>query len=101
MGQRCQLVTPNSSFIFEEILPSDSLVRVNEIGIIIAPMHGTIVDLTVKSGDKVHAGDQLLVLEAMKMQHELVATIDGYIGKIVSRIGHQVSANDFLLEIKA
>lgn len=44
---------------------------------VLAPMPGNILSLNVKSGDHVSAGDVILILEAMKMENEIVAPIDG------------------------
>jgi geranyl-CoA carboxylase alpha subunit len=42
-----------------------------------APMAGTVVQLAVGAGEAVHSGQLLLVLEAMKMEHEIRAEVDG------------------------
>jgi biotin carboxyl carrier protein len=39
-------------------------------------MPGTIIDVSVKPGDAVEEGDEMLVLEAMKMENPIVATVD-------------------------
>jgi acetyl/propionyl-CoA carboxylase alpha subunit/acetyl-CoA carboxylase carboxyltransferase component len=57
-----------------------------------APMQGTIVTIAVSVGDEVRAGQQLLVMEAMKMEHEIRASVSG----IVRGIG--VAPGDALLE---
>lgn len=57
-----------------------------------SPMQGTIVEINVGEGDRVHRGQQLLVLEAMKMQHLVTAEKSG----IVRRMG--VSLNDTIFE---
>lgn len=68
-------------------------------GAITAPMHGLLVDVFVKPGDLVSKGDRLAVLEAMKMQHELIADVDGEIAVVHFEPGVQVAANASLLEI--
>ncbi len=68
-------------------------------GVITAPMHGQLVDLFVTTGDSVKQGDRLAVLEAMKMQHELTADIDGEVSAIQFEPGVQVTADALLLEI--
>jgi geranyl-CoA carboxylase alpha subunit len=70
-------------------------------GRIVAPMHGTLLDVFVKSGDKVEAGDRIAVLEAMKMQHDILADVSGVVGEVVAQASHQVAADDFLIEIEA
>ena len=68
-------------------------------GKISAPMHGVIRDLFVSVGDKVKKNQVILILEAMKMQHEIIASTDGEISDIYTKIGEQVSADADLLDI--
>jgi len=70
-------------------------------GTVMAPMHGMLIDVFVKAGQTVTKGDRLAVLEAMKMQHELTAPIDGKIIAINAAASEQVSANTVLIEIEA
>jgi geranyl-CoA carboxylase alpha subunit len=69
-------------------------------GVLIAPMHGRLADICVAEGARVKKGDRLAVLEAMKMQHELTAEIDGRIARIVAISGMQIAARDLILEIE-
>ncbi len=68
-------------------------------GAVTAPMHGLLVDVFVKPGDAVSKGDRLAVLEAMKMQHELTADIDGEMAAVHFEPGVQVAADALLMEI--
>ncbi|WP_409433569.1 acetyl-CoA carboxylase biotin carboxylase subunit [Litorimonas sp. RW-G-Af-16] len=68
-------------------------------GDIIAPMHGTLAKLFVKAGDVVTAGTRLAILEAMKMQHEILADIDGTVTDVGANIGDQISANQLICSI--
>lgn len=70
-------------------------------GVIVAPMHGLLVGLVVKEGDAVKKGDRLAVLEAMKMQHELTADIDGAVSSVRAGVGEQIAADAVILEISA
>ncbi|MEM9013685.1 MAG: acetyl-CoA carboxylase biotin carboxylase subunit [Pseudomonadota bacterium] len=69
-------------------------------GIVRAPMHGVMIEISVAEGDNVKAGDRLAVLEAMKMQHEIFASIDGLITKIAVESGAQLSDADLIMEIE-
>ncbi|MEO0435662.1 MAG: acetyl-CoA carboxylase biotin carboxylase subunit [Pseudomonadota bacterium] len=68
-------------------------------GSVTAPMHGNVLGLRVAEGDRVCKGDALAVLEAMKMEHTLIAEVDGVVSTIQVEQGQQVSANDLLLTI--
>jgi len=70
-------------------------------GRVIAPMHGLLLEVSVKLGDKVTKGQTLAVLEAMKMHYEIQAEIDGTVSEVTAVAGKQVSADDVLIEINA
>jgi len=64
-------------------------------GSLLAPMPGTVTAVPVESGATVAAGDTLIVLEAMKMQHSIKSPGDGVVDVAV-QVGQQVSAGDVL-----
>ena len=68
-------------------------------GRVVAPMHGKILEIAVEPGDTVARGDRLLVIEAMKMQHEIVAPAAGAIAGVLQQAGIQVAAGDPLVDI--
>ncbi|MFC3228971.1 acetyl/propionyl/methylcrotonyl-CoA carboxylase subunit alpha [Marinibaculum pumilum] len=70
-------------------------------GRVTAPMHGALIEVLVKPGDQVSAGTRLAVLEAMKMQHEILAQIDGTVQEVLAAAGAQVAADELLIEIEA
>jgi biotin carboxyl carrier protein len=63
-------------------------------------MHGVIVECGVSVGESVRRGARLLVLEAMKMQHQLLAPLDGVVTALAARVGAQVAAGDVLVRIE-
>ncbi|XP_075412214.1 methylcrotonoyl-CoA carboxylase subunit alpha, mitochondrial [Tenrec ecaudatus] len=65
-----------------------------------APMTGTIEKVLVKAGDKVRAGDSLMVMIAMKMEHTIKAPRDGRIKKIFYKEGSQVKRHAPLVEFE-
>lgn len=65
--------------------------------VIEAPMPGNIWKIGVKVGDVVKAGDVLLILEAMKMENEIVAPRDGVVASINTTEGAQVNTGDKLI----
>jgi acetyl/propionyl-CoA carboxylase alpha subunit len=68
---------------------------------ICAPMHGRILEVRVASGDRVEAGDLLLVLEAMKMQNEIRATRPGAVESAKAAAGDTVEAGAALISIRS
>ena len=62
-----------------------------------APMNGTVVDILVKPGDLVSAGDTLVIMEAMKMEHAIKAPSDGSISEIFYASGDLVDGGADLL----
>jgi acetyl-CoA/propionyl-CoA carboxylase biotin carboxyl carrier protein len=64
-----------------------------------APMQSTVVKLAVSEGDRVEAGDLVLVLEAMKMEQPMTAHRAGVISGISVEVGATISAGTKLLDI--
>lgn len=64
-----------------------------------APMGGVIIELNVKEGDPVKVGDQILIMEAMKMKQVVTAHKDGKVSKIHVKAGDAVDAGQPLLSI--
>lgn len=71
-----------------------------ELEDITAPMPGNILDVKVKVGDKVKTGDTLVILEAMKLENEIVAPRDGVVAAINTSKGTAVVLGDALVSLK-
>lgn len=67
---------------------------------ILAPMPGTIIDVSVKPGDAVEEGDEMLVLEAMKMENPIVATVDGTVREVMVNVDDKVATNQVMVVIE-
>jgi biotin carboxyl carrier protein len=63
---------------------------------IVAPMPGKVVRLLVREGDRVEAGQGLLVVEAMKMQNEIRSSKSGIVERVLAKEGQPVNAGDVL-----
>ena len=64
-----------------------------------SPMPGTILSVNVTAGQAVKAGDVLLVLEAMKMENDIVAPCDGTVKQLLVQKGSTVNTDDVLVVI--
>jgi acetyl/propionyl-CoA carboxylase alpha subunit len=68
-------------------------------GALVAPLPGTVVKVAVAAGDPVTAGDTLVAIEAMKMEHEVRAPTDGTVTEVHVTAGEQVEAGRLLVVI--
>ncbi|PIP79199.1 MAG: 3-methylcrotonyl-CoA carboxylase [Gammaproteobacteria bacterium CG22_combo_CG10-13_8_21_14_all_40_8] len=66
-----------------------------------APMPGAIIKVFAKAGDKVNAGDALLIMEAMKMEHTITAPFAGTVVEVFFSQGEQVAEGIELIELEA
>ena len=75
----------------------------NEIpeGGLVAPMPGKVIEVRVKKGDKVKAGDTLIIIEAMKMEHSIKATENGKVAKLMVSLNQQVDNGATLLVLES
>jgi 3-methylcrotonyl-CoA carboxylase alpha subunit len=89
------------TFAFERLDPlaGDNAAH-HQSGAITAPMTGVVRLVSVKSGDKVKAGDRLLVMEAMKMEHTLISPRDGVIDQVFCLEGGQADGGAVLVRLK-
>jgi glutaconyl-CoA/methylmalonyl-CoA decarboxylase subunit gamma len=71
-----------------------------ESEIIKAPMPGKIIDVLVREGSTVLRGEPLVILEAMKMQNEIISPANGTIVKVMAKPNTNVMKDDILIEIK-
>jgi 3-methylcrotonyl-CoA carboxylase alpha subunit len=76
------------------------LEHLDQGGTVRAPMHGKLVALFVAVGDRVEKGQRLAIMEAMKMEHALVAPIAGDIVEVTATAGAQVEEGARLIMIQ-
>ena len=74
-------------------LPGNEL----QAGGLIAPMPGKVIDLKVKVGSKVKKGETLVILEAMKMEHQVKASADGKVTKVLIKKDDQLENGALLM----
>jgi glutaconyl-CoA/methylmalonyl-CoA decarboxylase subunit gamma len=66
--------------------------------ILTSPLPGTVVDVFVKAGDKVEAGQVVLVVEAMKMKNSIRSLLSGTVGEVHVSIGQSVAHKQALIK---
>jgi 3-methylcrotonyl-CoA carboxylase alpha subunit len=96
------LFTPEGFFHCRQLYPdlgvnNDDVDRDN----LKAPMHGTLIALMVATGATVKKGDTLVIMEAMKMEHTVVAPSDGVVTEFYFQTGSLVEADAELLSFEA
>ena len=69
-------------------------------GSLTAPMNGTIIQIDSQAGQKVIAGDVLMIMEAMKMEHAIKAPSDGTIKEVSFNVGDLVDEGSLLIEME-
>jgi len=73
--------------------------RATKEGDVTTSMPGTVVDVLVKEGDTVNAGDPVLIIEAMKMENEVQAPVGGTVNQVNVKKGDSVNPDEALMEI--
>ena len=66
-----------------------------------APMNGRLVAIAVEEGERVEAGQRLAVVEAMKMEHALVAPHAGVVRDLDANVGDQVEMGERIMRVEA
>jgi propionyl-CoA carboxylase alpha chain len=101
LGAHVWVDGPDGSSALSEVarfaLPGSQLAA----GALIAPLPGTVVKVAVAAGDRVEAGDTLIAIEAMKMEHEVKATTGGTVAEVHVSPGEQVESGRLLVVITA
>jgi propionyl-CoA carboxylase alpha chain len=67
---------------------------------LLSPMPGLLVDVAVKPGQKVQAGERIAVIEAMKMENVLFAVADGVVGKVLAAKGESLAVDQPIVEFE-
>lgn len=80
-------------------VPAQPTSRLAGDGAIQAPMQGMVVKVKVGPGDRVKLGDVVVILEAMKMQNDIVATVGGVVREVFAKEGAIVAPNEVLMTI--
>jgi biotin carboxyl carrier protein len=110
IGGKWEVTVEGTSFVVEtEGIPKkqvsrpkkgEARSRTGASGTVSSAIPGKVVSIQKSVGDKVSAGDVVIILEAMKMQNEIKAPLNGIIREINCEAGERVDANMPLLEIE-
>ncbi len=65
-----------------------------------SPLPGNILDVKVSAGDKVTKGTVVMIMEAMKMENNIMCEFDGIVSSVKVKVGQSVLQNEVLLEIE-
>jgi propionyl-CoA carboxylase alpha chain len=96
-GQTWWLQGPDGDVRLVEILRFPEPAREAVAGGLIAPMNGSVLSVQVRVGQVVVPGDLLMVIEAMKMEHRITASVSGTVRDIRVAEGEQVAGGDVLV----
>ena len=100
MTETCVTVFDTYGIAFDVVDPLQrDASAMGDGNIVDAPMPGLVKAVTAKAGQSVNAGDRLAVLEAMKMEHALLAARDGVIAEVLVSEGDQVEAGAALIRL--
>jgi len=101
-GERVFVLKHGHQWIFEpQVFELLDEAAVSSDGAINVPMHGKVITVTVRVGDTVEQGDILFSVEAMKMEHSVVAPYDGVIAQVAIAAGEQVENGAVALTLTA
>jgi len=100
-GDNFILFLENASFVFGVVVPDMGTDEGHNKSDLRAPMNGTVVDVMVNNDTTVIAGDVLLIMEAMKMQHTITAPSDGVVNELFCAPGDLVDGGAELLKFTA
>ncbi len=95
-GSKYNVAVKDKLDLLLERLGMDKLAA-NEVKDIKAPMPGLVLDIMVKEGDEVKKGDQVMILEAMKMENVLKSPGDGTVKSIKVKKGEGVEKNQVMI----
>lgn len=70
------------------------------MAVIESPMAGKVLEIMVKAGQKIAEDDEVIILEAMKMENPVFAPEDGVVKEIKVKVGQQVAEGDIIAELE-
>ena len=80
--------------------PAAQVTGAGEGQAVVSPIQGTVLDIKVKVGDKVKKGQTVCSVEAMKLENEVVSTVDGVVSEVLVSKGASVASKAPLIMVK-
>jgi 3-methylcrotonyl-CoA carboxylase alpha subunit len=80
---------------------ADEGVQADGDGVVRAPMHGKVLEILVDRAERVVKGQRLAIIEAMKMEHVLIAPYNGTVAEIAVKTGAQLSEGALIMRLEA
>ncbi|MGQ9723772.1 MAG: acetyl-CoA carboxylase biotin carboxylase subunit [Tepidimonas sp.] len=93
----CLVMPPRTAELYR-LMPSKALPDMSRF--VLSPMPGRLVDVTVRPGQKVRAGERVAVIEAMKMETALYAAADGVVARVLANQGELLAVDQPIVEFE-
>ena len=93
----CEILSPRQFGLYQH-MPEPQVIDLAKN--VLSPMPGTMVEIKVKDGDKIMDGQDLAVIEAMKMQNVLKSEVEGVVKKVHVKTGDNVGVDQLLIEFE-
>jgi len=97
---KCYTYSVETSFSMERKKMLEKREGESSINEIISPMPGKIIEIFVEEGSQVHEGDPLIILEAMKMQNEILCSSSGVVKKVNIKKEQNVMKDELMIKIE-
>jgi 3-methylcrotonyl-CoA carboxylase alpha subunit len=99
-GGEIHLFWQGITYVLREEEDGDAPLAAVDPGLLEAPMPGTVISVAVRVGQRVTRGDELVVVEAMKMENALRAPRDGVVRTVLVSVGDSVAPGRTLVELE-
>lgn len=99
-GARIHLFWRGVPYVLEEVSEAERTLHRHAAHGLEAPMPGRVIAVKVEAGQRVGRGDEILIVEAMKMENAIRAPRDGVVGRVLAAVGDMVSPGVVLVELE-